>query len=192
MFNQNQYHALWGLACTLCLFGGMVIGVLIGKNDAPVVDDAVPPAQCVGVMDGDTIKILWDGTKETVRILGIDTPETRAISRLEKQAKELNMTETELKKYGNIAKQTTQNWLLDQNVRLVFPSDEVKRDSFGRLLAYVEQQGVDIGERLLLGGLAQSAEWEHTRTASYRLFEEEAQRTAKGIWRNSKTSKKRK
>ena len=145
MFNQNQIHTLWALGCGLCLFGGMVLGIQMSRNDAPVVVDSVPLARCVGVLDGDTIKIIWKDTKETVRILGIDTPETRAISRLEKQAKELNLSEPELKKYGNIAKQTAQNWLLDQNVRLVFPSDEVKRDSFGRLLAYVEQQGIDIG-----------------------------------------------
>ena len=170
----------------------MLIGAKMTKIDTPVGSDQPPPALCVGVLDGDTIKVLWEGNKETVRILGIDTPETRAISRLGKQAKILNMSEPELKKYGLIAKQTAENWLLDQNVRLVFPSGEVKRDSFGRLLAYVEQQGIDIGERLMLGGLAQAAEWEHPRTASYRLFEEEAQRTGKGIWRNFKPSKKRK
>lgn len=189
MFKQNQLHALWGLACALSLFCGMVIGVLVVKIGAPSVEPGPPPAQCVGVIDGDTIKVLWNGQKETARILGIDTPETRSISRLEKQAKELNFTEAELKKYGNIAKQTTQNWLLDQNVRLVFPSNVVKRDSCGRLLAYVEQQGIDIGQRVLLSGLAQSAEWEYTRAASYRLFEEEARRTGKGIWRNLKPSK---
>jgi len=38
------------------------------------------PVECIRVDDGDTIRIVWKpGETETVRILGIDTPETRHI-----------------------------------------------------------------------------------------------------------------
>jgi micrococcal nuclease len=48
-------------------------------------------AQCVRVVDGDTIEILIDlgfnvSYKETVRLNGIDSPESRTSNKLEKQA----------------------------------------------------------------------------------------------------------
>ena len=42
--------------------------------------------QLLYVIDGDTIKIMYNGEKTSVRLLGIDTPETRKIKRAYKQA----------------------------------------------------------------------------------------------------------
>ncbi len=172
------------MIATFTLFLGLIAGYYIDPNPTSSASGKAPnTAKCIGVLDGDTIKVEWNGNIENVRILGIDCPETKKNSRFKQQLKKMGIKEIELITYGKIAKKTSKNWLFNFNVRLVFPSDDVKRNSFGRLLAYVEQQGVDIGERLLLGGNAMLAEWEHPRWKTYELFQKEAIKNKKGIWR---------
>ncbi len=88
-----------------------------------------------------------------------------------------------LLRYGDIATKAVENLVLDRKVRLVFPEGEVLRDNFGRLLCYVEIQGMDIGERLLLWGHAIVYEAPHPREETYKLFQEEATKQRRGIWR---------
>jgi len=178
-------HILWGIGTAIALVIGMIIGVSI---QSPTQDkekrDRPELAQCVRAVDGDTIEVEWLGNTERVRILGIDAPETRRGQSLKAQAELLSMDPEFLLRYGDIARTIVENWLLDRPVRLIFPDDEVVRDSFGRLLCYVEQQGVDIGERLLLGGNAIIYEAEHPRMDTYQLFQAESQKQRRGIWRN--------
>ena len=147
-------------------------------------ESGMPLANCIKVLDGDTIRVEWLGQIEDVRILGIDCPETRRGNKLNRQVKRTQMEQDFVKNYGEIAKKVSTNWLLNQQVRLVFPDDKVERDSFGRLLAYVEQRGVDIGERLILGGNTFLWDAVHPRQETYLLFEAEAKKLKKGIWRN--------
>lgn len=76
----------------------------------------------VSVTDGDTIKVSIGGTTETVRLIGVDTPETVHPSK-------------PVEPYGPEASTFTKRRLSGQNVRLEFDVEE--RDHYGRLLAYV-------------------------------------------------------
>jgi len=178
-------HILWGIAVSIVFVLGMIIGVSI-KTTTYIkdLDDGAEYAKCIRVLDGDTIEVIWLGNTERVRILGIDAPETRRGRSLTSQADLLKMDPEFLLRYGNISTKIVENWLLNRPVRLIFPGDEVKRDSFGRLLCYVEQQGLDIGERMLLGGNAIIYESQHPRMETYQLFQAEAQKQRRGIWRN--------
>lgn len=181
------------MACLLALVVGLFIGWGLSRSARPGSLDGAGGrrqsaaahnlAQCIKVLDGDTIRVLWQGTEEDVRILGIDCPETRNGKKLTEQSQTLHLKKEYVLNYGKIAKKTTSSWLLNRDVSLVFPNDEVKRDSFGRLLCYVEDQGVDIGERLLAGGNAFLWDSEHPRRDTYQLLETEAQRQKKGVWR---------
>ena len=65
----------------------VVVGVLIGLAPTITSADLDPPdgiprtaevATVRAIVDGDTIRVtLADGSKDTVRLIGIDTPETK-------------------------------------------------------------------------------------------------------------------
>ena len=92
-----------------------------------------------GVVDGDTIEVAWRRGAERVRLLGVDTPETVHPAR-------------PVECYGPEASAYTKHSLLGRRVRLSF--DRVRRDPYGRLLAYVELDGRSFNDELLDGGYA--------------------------------------
>jgi micrococcal nuclease len=168
------------------------VGFVIGRVNPAAPKAAAPAsveeptsdlARCIKVLDGDTVRVRWRGLKEDVRILGIDCPETRRGKKLTEQARSLHLDPDFVLRYGEIAKKTTSSWLLNRSVTLVFPNDEVQRDAFGRLLAYVEEQGVDVGARLLAGGNAFLWDSVHPRRETYLLLEADARKQKKGAWR---------
>ncbi len=73
------------------------------------------------VVDGDTLKVVIDGKEETIRLCGVDTPETVHPSKpVEPGALEAS----------DFTKQLT-------GKQIILTYDEKPRDFFGRLLAYV-------------------------------------------------------
>ena len=98
------------------------------------------PARVTAVVDGDTLDIDWAGRRERVRLLGVDTPETVDPHR-------------PTGCYGPEASAFTHRRLLGRTVRLTF--DRQRRDRYGRLLAFVEVDGLRFNDELLRGGYAQ-------------------------------------
>jgi micrococcal nuclease len=82
-----------------------------------------PNATLVKVVDGDTIDVRVDGTKERVRLIGIDTPETKKPN-------------TPVQCYGPEASAFTTS-LLPVGTALYLERDVEARDKYDRLLAYV-------------------------------------------------------
>ena len=76
----------------------------------------------VRVIDGDTVKIDYNGKATNVRLIGVDTPETVHPSK-------------PVEAYGKEASNFTKNLLLGESVYLRFDTDRM--DTFGRLLAYL-------------------------------------------------------
>lgn len=76
------------------------------------------------VVDGDTIKIDYNGQKETIRLIGVDTPET----------KHPNLP---VQCYGKEATDKTKSLVGGKNIFLEFDAFQGERDKYGRLLAYV-------------------------------------------------------
>ncbi len=108
----------------------------------PVVTPVDTMAEVVSVIDGDTIIVLIGGHKETVRYIGIDTPEPRREGVPECGSHEATEYNREL--------------VANQTVRLV--ADAEDRDQYDRLLRYVyvgEGKGeVFVNEALIEAGLA--------------------------------------
>jgi micrococcal nuclease len=75
------------------------------------------------VIDGDTIEASINGTSETVRLIGIDTPETRK-------------PDTPVECFGVEATKALSK-LLPKGTAIRLERDVEPRDRFGRLLAYV-------------------------------------------------------
>lgn len=81
----------------------------------------------VSVVDGDTIDVNINGRRERVRLIGIDTPETKKPN-------------TPVQCYGPEATKFTKS-LLPSDTPLHVERDVVARDDYGRMLAYVYVAG---------------------------------------------------
>ena len=76
------------------------------------------------VVDGDTIKVSIADKIETVRLIGIDTPETKDPRK-------------PVQCFGNEASSYTYKSLFNKSVKLVQDNSQQNRDKYGRLLRYV-------------------------------------------------------
>ena len=106
-------------------------------------------AQVIKVIDGDTIEVLLDNKYENVRLLGVDCYETYPNNRAYKQAYTEKITVEKVVELGKLAKYYVQKELKpDDMVYLEF--EENKRDSYGRLLAYVYLKDGKMLNKMLL------------------------------------------
>jgi len=129
----------------------------------------VRSVRVVHVVDGDTIEVDEGGRRETVRLLGVDTPET-VDPRKPVQC------------YGPEASAYTKQRLEGRGVRLEL--DVERRDRYSRLLAYVIVDGRRFNDELLEGGYARllviAPNGLHARTML--LQELAAKRDGRGLW----------
>lgn len=124
----------------------ILIGWIISLNTQPNQNLESVEAESGGelarvtyVIDGDTIKVELDGEVETVRYIGIDTPEPYREGEPECLSNEATSANAELVQ-GKI-------------VRLV--KDKENRDRYGRLLRYVYVDDVFVNEILVRDGFAE-------------------------------------
>ncbi|WP_338754197.1 thermonuclease family protein [Bacillus sp. FJAT-52991] len=122
------------------------------------------------VVDGDTIDVLLpDNTTERVRMILVDTPETKH-PRLGVQP------------FGPEASAYTKELLTNKEVELEV--DVQERDQYGRMLAYVWLDGQLVNEQLIAEGLARVAVFPPNTKYVDRLekAQKEAQKQKRGIW----------
>src|SRR5215212_1898499 len=99
------------------------------------------PAKVVKVTDGDTVHVRDQEGAHTVRVLGIDTPETVK-------------PRTPVQCYGPEASAQTKK-LLPVGAQVMLRFEGPTEDRYGRLLAFVETpEGDDLSEQLAYGGFA--------------------------------------
>lgn len=125
------------------------------------------------VIDGDTIQIEYNGAKERVRLIGIDTPES------------VHPDETKNNENGKLASEYTKSLLEGKKISLEFDAGE--RDKYGRLLAYVYLDGEMINKKLLADGYAQ-LETVPPNVKYVKEFTEilkEAKKAKRGLWKDN-------
>jgi endonuclease YncB( thermonuclease family) len=140
--------------------------------------DAVPPghripARVTHVTDGDTVDVTFaSGASLAVRVIGIDTPEEyRPATPLECGARAAARSMTSLAEGGHVT--------------LVTDYTQARFDRYGRLLAYVERGGRDLGKVQIRRGWAMTYVYEDepfARVAAYREAEAEARSEGVGVW----------
>lgn len=136
------------------------------------------------VVDGDTVKINLDGTEETIRLLGVDTPEVH----IETQPREYeDIPDNErgrncLRKWGEKASTYAEKNL--GNKEIVFETDSLSdtRGSYGRLLGYINVNGTNFNYRLVEKGLAKVYNSEFSQKQRFLEAEREAKNSKKGLW----------
>ena len=131
-------------------------------------------------MDGDTIIVQFQGKTETLRILGVDTPE---ISK-ENTPYEYKTNNLEcVREWGYKAKDFTYSMLKGKYVQIEFDEKAGLKDSFGRLLAYVYIDGKDFGKMLIEKGYARVyVEGEFSKESEYIKAEKNAINVSAGLW----------
>ncbi|HSX45651.1 MAG TPA: thermonuclease family protein [Candidatus Saccharimonadia bacterium] len=91
-------------------------------------------------VDGDTIAVNMNGKIESVRFIGVDTPET-------------HKPNTPVECFGPEAAAFTKSTIGNQRVRLVADSLDTDRDRYNRLLRYIYlPDGTDVNEKLIQQG----------------------------------------
>jgi micrococcal nuclease len=124
------------------------------------------------VVDGDTIHIRIGTTNETVRLIGVDTPEVVDPRK-------------PVQSYGREASARTKALLDQQTVYLQADSTQGDRDRYGRLLRYVwSANGVDTNLLLISDGYA----FEYTYAVpywaqtAYKAAQSSARSAQRGLW----------
>ena len=123
------------------------------------------------VIDGDTIVVGFDKQTQYVRLIGIDSPEPNDPGGPECYANEATKHLQEIAQTGIVS--------------LHFDESQGMRDSYGRLLAYVElPDGTDLGETMLKNGYAREYTYRaaYNRQESYIAAENSALEEERGLW----------
>ena len=124
-------------------------------------------------VDGDTIAVNMDGKTETVRFIGIDTPET-------------HKPNTPVQCYGPAAAAYTKSLIGTGKVRLQADPDSTNRDRYNRLLRYVYlPDGRLLDAELVKNGYAFAyTQFPFTKSAEFVQYQEQAKEGSKGLWGN--------
>jgi micrococcal nuclease len=151
------------------LFGWMFAG-----EEQSTTEPKVATATVSYVFDGDTIKVNTGTSTESVRLIGIDTPE-------------MNWPQDEgtpAECYAKDARQFLQTQLAGKTVRLVSDSLQPKRDKHDRRLAYVYQDGELVNSKLLAEGYADLLKVQpgFSKQASFANTRDTAQKDDRGLW----------
>lgn len=134
--------------------------------------ESVEPGTAVvrRVIDGDTIQVRIGRSNETVRLLGIDTPETVH-------------PDKPVQCFGPEASARTKA-LLPHGTKVRIERDAEARDHFGRLLLYVYIDDRMVNELLLREGFARTLAIEPNTTyaARFERAANEARNADTGLW----------
>lgn len=121
------------------------------------------------VIDGDTIVVEIDGKNEKIRLIGVDTPETKH-------------PQKPVERFGKEAYLFTQRMVEGKEVRLEF--DWQKRDKYGRLLAYVYlTDGTFLNAEIIKQGYGFAyIRFPFKYLEEFRRYEREAKEKKLGLW----------
>lgn len=130
----------------------------------------------VSFEDGDTIVIDMNGEKETIRMIGVDTPEVKDPRK-------------PVQCFGRAASEYTKKLIADNPVRLEADPENTNRDRYNRLLRYVylPDNRLVNAEIIKSGyGFAYTS-FPFSKKEEFRQFEAEARSNNKGLWYSCQT-----
>jgi micrococcal nuclease len=154
-------------------------------SDGTLEPDAGTEATVVDVVDGDTVDVRYsNGTTDTVRLLGVDSPEVYSDN---SPGEFEGVPDTDegrncLEAAGEAATDFAETHLSGETVTVVVDDTADRRDRYGRLLAYVHVDGAEFNYRLVANGHARVYDTTFARADGYYAAESEAQDGAAGLW----------
>lgn len=124
------------------------------------------------IVDGDTIVVHIDGKDESLRLIGIDTPE-------------INDSRTGVQCFGKEASEYTKSILTGKKVRIEKDASQGERDKYKRLLAYVfREDGLFINRDLVEEGYAHEYTYDtpYKYQKQFKAAEVRAREEERGLW----------
>lgn len=121
--------------------------------------------------DGDTIRVSANGTTETVRFIGVDTPEK-------------NDSRKPLQCYAQAASDFTKKAVSGRQVRLEADPQSDTRDRYGRLLRYVYlTDGTLLNKELVAQGYGFAmTSFPHSKMQEFTEAQQQAEQAKSGLW----------
>jgi micrococcal nuclease len=143
-------------------------------------------ATVIRVIDGDTVEVEFvDGETDTVRLIGVDTPETSLGDVSPDEYEGIPSTQAardHLYNWGQRASEFATEQLDGQQVRVVTDGEGDRRGSFGRLLAYIYADGENFNQQLLEDGYARVYDSSFSLRSEFDSTEEQARSNNVGLW----------
>ena len=160
---QEAYHATMKKAVFVLLLIGLTIGAR-AYNTASFYT-------VVEAYDGDTIAVRMHGKTEKIRLIGVDTPETKDPRK-------------PVQCYGPEASDYSVLTLTGKKVRLVADPLSTNRDRYNRLLRYVYlEDGSLYNQQLIHGGYAKAyTGFPFSHSGAFSAVEQQAKATSAGMW----------
>lgn len=123
------------------------------------------------VSDGDTIDVDMNGYTETIRFIGVDTPETKRPN-------------SPVQCYGPEASAYTKALIGNNSVRLEADPEDTNRDRYGRLLRYVYlPDGTLLETKIISEGYGFAyTQFPFAKKESFIASEAAAKQAGKGLW----------
>lgn len=156
----------------------LLLGVSMGN--------AYNVATVVRVVDGDTLKIEMNGHEEAVRLIGIDTPESKINKKAKKDAVKTNHDVDTITAMGREATKYVRT-LIRKGDTVSIEFDVQKRDKYKRLLVYAYlSDGKMLNEEIIRAGYANvmtyppNVKYQERFVKAYR----EARDTKRGLYRD--------
>ncbi|ELY50493.1 thermonuclease family protein [Natronococcus jeotgali] len=138
------------------------------------------------VIDGDTMEVRFaSGEEDTVRLIGVDTPETSLGDVAPGEYETIPDTPAardHLYNWGQQASRYATDELEGREVRVVTDVEGDRRGSFGRLLAYVYVGDTNFNLDLLEGGYARVYDSSFSLRDEFDSAESEARSSDVGLW----------
>lgn len=125
----------------------------------------------IRVVDGDTVVIDYFGEETTLRLIGVDTPETKHPNK-------------DVECFGPEASAFMEELLSDRSIEIELDESQGSHDRYNRLLVYIWLDGVNINELLIGEGYA----FEYTYNLPYKYQDEfkqaqsDARGSQRGLW----------
>jgi micrococcal nuclease len=137
------------------------------------------------VIDGDTLKVLYRGEKQSIRLIGIDAPESRKNSKAFRDARKSRKDINIITAQGKLAGKYVRG-LVRKGDTVAVQFDVEKRDRYRRLLGYVYlPDGRMLNDLIIRNGYAQpmtippNVTYRAKFLASYRY----ARKHGLGLWK---------
>lgn len=156
----------------LLLIGGIVLWRgWIKPIDATVFMKWQPGSYAVKeFLDGDTVLVSMSGRDETIRFIGIDTPET-------------HKPDTPVQCFAVAASEYTKRRIGSARIRLASDSLTTNRDRYDRLLRYVYlEDGTNLNLELVQKGFAFAYAFPFAKSSEFHAAMKRAQETKSGLW----------